>query len=163
MGKNADSQKIKSLFKGKTDKTLIQIFRYLFVGGTAFVVDYVLLFVFTEFVHLHYLVASVFSFLISLIVNYLFCIFWVFHHNSSKSRISEFLVFLLIASIGLGLNTSIMYLFTDGLDLHYMLSKIISSFIVAFWNFFARKYFLYKVTINYEKTDQAKEPIQNDE
>ncbi len=162
MSKNADFQKIKSLFKGKTDKTLIQIFRYLFVGGTAFVVDYVLLFVFTEFVHLHYLVASVFSFLISLVVNYLFCIFWVFHHNSSKSRIGEFLVFVLIAGIGLGLNTLIMYLFTDGLDLYYMLSKIISSFIVAFWNFFARKYFLYKININYENTDQAKKTRQND-
>lgn len=163
MSKNATLRKIKSLFKGETDKTLLQFFRYLFVGGTAFVVDYVLLFVFTEFVHIHYLAASVFSFLISLVVNYLFCIFWVFHHNSSRSRICEFLVFVLIASIGLGLNTIIMYLFTDGLGLYYMLSKIISSFIVAFWNFFARKYFLYKVNINYGKTDQTKEQKQNDE
>lgn len=152
MFRHFDFPKIKSFFYGKTDKTLVQIFRYLFVGGTAFVVDYGLLFAFTEFAHLHYLVASVFSFLVSLLVNYLFCIFWVFHHHSSKSRIGEFLVFALIAGIGLGLNTLIMYCLTDGLHLYYMLSKIVSSFIVAFWNFSARKYFLYKVNINYGQT-----------
>lgn len=157
MNINVFFHKIESLFRGETDKTLIQIFRYFFVGGTAFVVDYSLLYVFTEFVHIHYLLASVFSFLISLVVNYLLCILWVFHHNTSKSKFVEFLVFVLIASIGLALNTLIMYLFTDGLNLHYMVSKIVSSFIVAFWNFFARKFFLYKVNTKYGKTKQSKE------
>ena len=32
--------KIKELFTGETDNTFIQFFRYLFVGGFAFVVDY---------------------------------------------------------------------------------------------------------------------------
>lgn len=32
--------KIKQLFSGDTDNTFIQFFRYVFVGGFAFVVDY---------------------------------------------------------------------------------------------------------------------------
>ena len=35
-------KQFKKLFVGDTDNTLIQFFRYLFVGGLAFVVDFAL-------------------------------------------------------------------------------------------------------------------------
>jgi len=41
-----------ALFKGKTDKTLIQLFRYTFVGGLAFLVDFGMLFILTEYFNL---------------------------------------------------------------------------------------------------------------
>ena len=51
----------------------------------------------------------------------------------------EFLVFAVIGVIGLALNEAIMYVGTDLMSLHYMVSKLISTGIVFFWNFFARK------------------------
>ena len=47
--------------------------------------------------------------------------------------------FLLIAVIGLGLNELIMYACSDLLGLHYLLSKIVATVIVFFWNFLARR------------------------
>lgn len=40
--------KIKSLFVGDTDNTFIQFFRYCFVGGFAFVVDFGVMTLLTE-------------------------------------------------------------------------------------------------------------------
>jgi len=47
------------LLTRKTDNTLVQLFRYSFVGGFAFLLDFGSLFALTEFVGLHYLVSAV--------------------------------------------------------------------------------------------------------
>ena len=41
--------------------------------------------------------------------------------------------------IGLGLTELLMWAFTDGLGLFYLLSKAIAAVIVLLWNFFAKK------------------------
>ncbi len=137
-------QKIKSLFTGEAKGTLVQLFRYGFVGGAAFLVDYGTLFALTEFAGLHYLLSATIAFILGLAVNYLLSISWVFNNGKLSNRLLEFLVFALIGVIGLGLNTLIMYVSTDILGIHYMISKIISTILVFFWNFFARKYILFK-------------------
>ncbi len=137
-------QKIKSLFMGEAKGTIVQLFRYGFVGGAAFVVDYGALYALTEFAGLHYLLSATISFILGLTVNYLLSISWVFNNGKLSNRLLEFLVFALIGVIGLGLNTLIMYVSTDLLSIHYMISKIISTILVFFWNFFARKIILFK-------------------
>ena len=53
-------------------------------------------------------------------------------------------MFALIGVVGLGLNELIIYLCTGVWGMWVMLSKIISTGIVFFWNFFARKYILFR-------------------
>ena len=134
------------LFRDKTDSTLIQLFRYGFVGGIAFLVDYGTLYVLTEFLGLHYLLSATLAFVMGLVTNYLLSIAWVFNSHKSRSRWAEFTVFALIGIIGLGLNALIMYLCTDLLGMHYLISKLVSTVMVFFWNFFARKTILFKTT-----------------
>lgn len=131
------------IFKDSTSNLLIQLFRYTFVGGIAFVVDYGTLYVFTEFVGLHHLVSAAIAFVLGLTVNYLLSTSWVFASRTMKSKWIEFTVFATIGIIGLGLNELIIYTGTDVIGLHYMLSKLISTAIVFFWNFFARKITLF--------------------
>lgn len=137
-------QKIKSLFTGEAKGTIVQLFRYGFVGGAAFLVDYGALYILTEFAGFHYLLSATIAFILGLLTNYLLSISWVFNNGKMSNRLLEFLVFALIGVIGLGLNTIIMYISTDLLGVHYMISKIISTVLVFFWNFFARKFILFK-------------------
>ena len=134
------------LFKDKTGNTLIQLFRYGFVGGIAFLVDYGILYALTEFFGLHYLLSATIAFIFGLVTNYLLSVVWVFNSHKAESRWTEFTVFALIGIIGLGLNALIMYLCTDVLAIHYLISKLISTVIVFFWNFFARKTILFKTS-----------------
>lgn len=132
-----------TLFVAPTNNTLLQLFRYGFVGGVAFVVDYGSLYVLTEFLSVPYLWSAAIAFILGLVTNYLLSISWVFKKNATMQRWQEFLFFAIIGVIGLGFNELIMYVGTDMLHLHYMLSKLISTVIVFFWNFFARKYLLF--------------------
>lgn len=131
------------LFLRPTEDTLVQLFRYVFVGGTAFVADFGSLYLLTEYAGLHYLVSATIAFVIGLAVNYLLSTLWVFQARKVRNPYMEFLFFALIGVVGLGLNALIMYVFTDLLAVYYLLSKIISTFLVFMWNFLARKYLLF--------------------
>ncbi len=134
---------IRMLFKEPSQNLLIQLFRYLLVGGTAFVVDFGLLLGLTEWYGVHYLFAAALSFVAGLTVNYLLSIRWVFSEHTLHSRATEFSLFALIGVAGLGLNEAIIWLATECLRFHYLASKIIAAAVVFFWNFLARKYLLF--------------------
>lgn len=137
------SSLFKKIFFAPTDNTWVQLFRYGFVGGTAFVVDFVALYLFTEVCHIYYLVSASLSFVLGLVVNYLLSTVWIFRDGKMKNRWMEFIVFALIGVVGLGLNALVMWFFTDLLSVYYMASKAISTAIVFLWNFFARKLILF--------------------
>lgn len=131
------------LLKDKTDNTLIQLFRYTFVGGIAFIIDFSTLYILTEIFNIYYLFSAALAFLLGLAVNYILSILWVFKFRIIKSRYVEFIIFGIIGIIGLGLNELIIWTFTEFVGFHYMASKIVSTIIIYLWNFFARKYILY--------------------
>lgn len=131
------------LFKEPTSNTFIQLFRYVFVGGLAFFVDYCILFLLTEYAGVPYLISAAIAFVAGLVVNYLISISWVFSESRSDKPAKEFFFFAVIGAIGLGINELIMWVGTDLMQIHYMISKIISTMIVFFWNFFARKTLLF--------------------
>jgi putative flippase GtrA len=143
-----DQTKIKSVFSGKTNNILFQLLRYTFVGGFAFLVDFGTLIILTEYFSIYYLVSAGIAFLFGLVINYFLSIKWVFNSRAMENPLLEFLLFSLIGLIGLGLNELFLWILTDILLIYYLLSKIITAFIVYFWNFFARK----KMLFNTQKT-----------
>lgn len=138
-----DVPKIRKILFEPTDNTLIQLLRYTFVGGTAFIVDFGLLYVLTEYLNLHYLYSATLSFIAGVIVNYFLSKIWVFQKGKVSNRWIEFLIFALIGIIGLGFNNLFLWIFTDKLHIYYMISKILTTLIVYLWNFFARKLILF--------------------
>ena len=134
---------IDKLLKDQTDNILIQLFRYVFVGGTAVLVDLFFLYVFSDIFGIYYLISAVFSFIISVLVNYAMSTRWVFNQNNIENRVGEFNLFLLISTIGLVFTEILLYFFTDICGIHYLISKIISAVIVLFWNFLARRVMFY--------------------
>ncbi len=132
------------LFYGSTDKLLVQFVRYFFVGGFAFVVDFGLLYILTEYAGLHYLLSATLSFIAGLLVNYIISCLWVFNGSKFKNRLVEFLFFAAIGVVGLALNDALIWLFTDCIGTHYMFSKIVAAAMVYLWNFFARKYLVFR-------------------
>ncbi len=135
---------IQRSLKDSTDKTHIQLFRYLFVGGAAFIVDFLSLFILTDFFGIYYLISAAIAFLLGLIANYFLSISWVFNKRKLKNRHIEFGMFAIIGIVGLGLNEIFIWFFTQDLQVYYLISKIFAAIIILFWNFFARKYVLFR-------------------
>lgn len=134
---------IRKAFVSSSDNTLLQLFRYTFVGGFAFIVDFGLLYVLTEFAGFHYLVSATLSFVAGLVVNYLLSKVWVFTQSTYSNKRVEFLLFAVIGVIGLGINNVSIWFLSDVIGLWYMLSKAITTVVTYLWNFFARKYILF--------------------
>ena len=128
----------------KTNHLFVQLFRYFFVGGFAFIIDFCALFLLTEYLNLYYLLSAPLAFLLGLIINYLLSIKWVFDKRNINKKSVEFVIFALVGIVGLLLNQVFIWFFTEIINLYYMLSKIISSGIVFLWNFSLRKYLLFR-------------------
>ena len=95
----------------------------------------------TEFLNVYYLISSIISFLLSIIVNYILSIKWVFDIKKKQS-FKDVIIFTLLSAIGLLINLLVMYLSVEVLKIHYMIGKLIATFIVMIWNFVTRKMFL---------------------
>ena len=119
-----------------------QIIRFVLVGGTAFVIDYICLYIFTEYFHIHYLISAVLAFTISTIFNYIASILWVFNVDANKSKIQTLITFLIFSVMGLLLNEFIMWFGVEKLAWYYMLVKLFATAIVMVFNFITRKMFL---------------------
>lgn len=128
--------------KENKKKLLVQIFRFGIVGGLAFVIDYAILILGREVIHLPILVSSAIAFSISVIFNYILSILWVFDVNKEKDEKKNFIIFILLSIVGLILTEIIMYIGTDMVHIHYLIVKIIATAIVMVFNFITRKMFL---------------------
>ena len=105
--------KIKQLFSGDTDNTFIQFFRYVFVGGFAFVVDYGIMTALVELCRFDPVIAATISFVAGLLVNYVLSTFWIFKNSKIKNRLAEFAAFAAVGVVGLGINAAIIWFFKD--------------------------------------------------
>lgn len=70
-----------------------EIFRFVLVGGTCFLIEYGLLYALTEFAGLHYLWSSAIAFVVSLLINYWMCVAIVFQ-GAGKQSFSQRLLFI---------------------------------------------------------------------
>ncbi len=122
-------------------KLISQFFKFGVVGVIAFIVDYLSLYLLTEFLNVYYLISSIISFLLSIIVNYILSIKWVFDIKKKQS-FKDVIIFTLLSAIGLLINLLVMYLSVEVFKIHYMIGKLIATFIVMIWNFVTRKMFL---------------------
>ena len=116
---------------------------YAVVGGIAFLADFGVLFLLASRAGFHYLVAAAAGFLVGVTINYVLSVRWVFDRRRLQSPIAEFQVFALIGLIGLGLNEIFMWVLTDGLNAHYLISKMCAAALLLVWNFSARRYALF--------------------
>lgn len=123
-------------------KLIQQILKFGVVGVIAFLIDYGLLYVFTEWCGIYYLVSSIMSFSISVVFNYIASVVWVFDVNKKYSKLRNFVLFVVFSVIGLGINQLIMWLGVEKLNIYYMIVKLGATAIVMVWNFITRKKFL---------------------
>lgn len=109
MAQNEANPKKKSLIK--------QILKFGVVGGLSFVIDFVVYTIVVKILPFDkgYLIAGLCGFTISLIFNYLASMAFVFERKDNVDKKKEFLIFLGLSLIGMGLNTVLLWLYVDAL------------------------------------------------
>jgi len=121
----------------------MKIVKYFFVGGVAAVVDISLFTVFAKFLAYNYLLVGAITFLIATLVNYILSIKFVFKSGKKHKKQKEILLVYLVSAFGLAFNLVILYICYDIINMELIVSKLIATALVFFWNYFIRKYFIF--------------------
>ena len=125
-------------------KLIQQMIKFGFVGVLCFFIDYGIMVFLTEVFGINYMVSSTVSFSVSVTVNYILSVAFVFETDKDKNKIKEFIVFVLLSIVGLGVNELCKRLGTDLMGIHNMITKIGATAIVMVYNFVTRKMFIEK-------------------
>ena len=136
---------------GTDKKRISEMIRFALTGGICFLVEFVCLVALKEGLGLDTLIATPIAFLISVAVNYLMCVKWVWPDAKDKGNTAR-LGFLITSVIGLFLNEGLMLLFRIafgeeqvlisiagyGVSM-YMVNKVAATLLVMIWNYFTKK------------------------
>lgn len=122
---------------------ILQYAKFAAVGITSLMVDYGVMVFLTENTAfgLDYFKASAFSYTISIFVNYILSMKYVFHGREDMSRMKEASIFFVLSLIGLFLNQVVMWVAVDCLGIYYVAAKLLSTLMVTNYNFISRKKF----------------------
>jgi len=130
-----------------------EFFRYVLVGGIAFIIDFSILYLLRTFIffnmgHNGILIAAALGFTAGLVFNYIFSVRFVFRNiaeDAKRHKVRSFIIFVIIGIAGLLITEVCMYagivLFTDK---WYLIVKVFTAGIVLMWNYICRKIFIFK-------------------
>lgn len=122
---------------------LKQFLKFALVGVIAAITDVGTLVILKEIFFVDVLIANAVGFIVSVVVNYLLSMRFVFK-GREQSKVREFIIFTLLSTGGLILNELIVWIGTEFFLIHYLLVKFGAMGIVLVYNFVTRKLFLEK-------------------
>ena len=128
-------------------KGLGQFLAEFFVGLGATIVEWVVFALLTNTIALHYAPATAIAFILSTFANWALGRLLTFK-DTDVPLLKELLSIYLASVVGLLFNLALMYLFVDRLAIPEMISKMLATCIVFFWNFFIRKLVIYRRKTN---------------
>ena len=120
---------------------MLQVIRFGIVGVIATVVDFGVLVILKELLGIDVLIASAISFCVSVAVNYILSMAFVFK-SKNQNKLKEFIVFVFLSIGGLCLNELILWIGVRFTTVYYLIVKIFALVIVPVYNFVTRKLFL---------------------
>jgi len=144
-------------------KLLEQILKFGVVGVVCFGIDYVvglaalnilLWLMGEEGFTAASVVASALGFVVSVIVNYILSFRFVFVRKENLDKRKEFVIFVILSLIGMGINSLIIWVFAEPVyrnvawmqrmdyNLIYTGAKVVATAVVMVYNFVTRKLFL---------------------
>lgn len=127
------------------DRLVQQVFKFGVVGFSAFLIDYGVLMLLSQVFGIDPVISAAVSFCVSLVFNYVASMRFVFRHRDDMSRSREFVIFIILSVIGLGINELIMWAGVAWLGTSAVAvtaSKVFATAVVMVWNFVSRKKWL---------------------
>jgi putative flippase GtrA len=122
---------------------VVNLVKYVAVGGAATVVDFAIFGLFANWLEFNYLLVGSLGFVFATGFNYLLCVKYVYQSGQRFSARGELLGVYLVSGVGLTLHVTILYTAHEFFDMHLMLSKVVATGMVFFWNFGIRNFYLF--------------------
>ena len=125
------------------DKTLIYKFlKFGIVGCSGMIIDFGMTYICKEFFKLNKFISNAIGFILAATSNYFLNRVWTFESHSEQIG-TQYIQFMIVSTIGLGINSLVLYLLNEKLKWNFYLSKLFAIGITTIWNFFANLLFTF--------------------
>jgi putative flippase GtrA len=122
---------------------LVRLAKFGMVGCTGIIIDFSVTLLCKEKLGWNKYIASSLGFSLAVINNYLLNRYYTFQNNDPGISL-QFLKFLLISLIGLGLSTGLLFLIQKNTRLNFYISKAIVIGLVFIWNYSVNSLFTFQ-------------------
>lgn len=127
---------------------IVKFLKFGIVGASGMVVHFAVLYFFRETVGLNDFVANTLGFVTAATTNYILNRIWTFRSHEKQVTV-EYLKFILVSVIGLGINNGTLWLggklLPDwNLDWRFYILWVIAVGVTTLWNFFGNMLFTFK-------------------
>ncbi len=120
------------------------IARYFLVGGASAAVDFSIFALLYSGLDVHWFLAAAVGFLLATTFNYALSVYFVFTSGVRFARRHEIGLVFLVSAVGLAMNQFALWVGFKVLGIDVYLSKVMATGSVFFWNFGARRYFIFR-------------------
>lgn len=125
------------------DKILIYKFlKFGIVGCSGMIIDFGMTYICKEFFKLNKFISNAIGFILAATSNYFLNRVWTFESHSEQIG-TQYIQFMVVSTIGLGINSLVLYLLNEKLKWNFYLSKLFAIGITTIWNFFANLLFTF--------------------
>ena len=113
---------------------IIKFLKFCLVGFSGMLVDFAITWLLKEKAKINKYAANAAGFIAAASSNYTLNRLWTFQ-STNPEILTEYLSFVAIAIIGLGINTAVVWLLVEKRKLNFYLSKVFAIGVVTCWNF----------------------------
>lgn len=121
---------------------LLKFVKFGIVGFSGVLVDFSITFVCKEYLRVQKYVANAIGFTIAATNNYFLNRVWTFE-STNPNIMMEFSRFFMIALIGLGINSAIVWAMSGKLRVNFYIAKLVATIVVTAWNFLINAYYTF--------------------
>lgn len=117
---------------------MIKLIKFIIVGSINTLITLAVFYVLNKIFHINYLTSSLFAYVLGMVNSYTLNKKWTFQ-DRNKKVIIQFIKFIIVNLISLGINLFIMYISVNKFNLDSMLSQIIATGFSTISNYLGSK------------------------
>ena len=121
---------------------ILKFVKFGIIGFSGVLVDFSLTFFCKEYLKVQKYIANAIGFTVAATTNYFLNRIWTFESHNPNIAL-EFTRFFVIALIGLGINSGIVWAMSGKLKVNFYIAKIVATMVVTAWNFLINAYYTF--------------------
>jgi putative flippase GtrA len=121
-----------------------QLVVYLFVGGTAAIMDLVILYTLVSILHMGYIAGATTAFFIVLVYSFVSHKKFTFRHKGKNNSL-RFILYFLSAIAGILLTLLLLSFLVEICKVWYFYAAVIIKFIILIYNFIVNKFVIFRI------------------
>lgn len=125
-------------------KVIDEFFKFAFIGFIGTLLNLFILYSFTEFLKIYYLLSAIFAFLVAATSNFILNKIWTFKEKIHHKILTKYYKFLLVSVVALLVNLFFLYIFTEFFGIYYLISQVLAIGIALIINFLGNKIWTFR-------------------